>query len=326
MIKSRIEIPKICLSGVLILLGALPGFAIAQGLPAEVEGTITDIQPNATGTGVTVTVMGIAVNVDEFVFTSGHAKTPSEILYSSAELLGNPLPGRASVKDDMGNPVAGFIGGTAISIGTTTLAGGFQATDLFVEVAENVVLGTVTSVVATGYDAYGKATCDISVEGTPVIFSTEYRTKFGTAINGSGFEVKPCTLFPGDTISIEGYYGDEGLYIFALESDDADVVNTGVTTVSRASCDRGKIEVRGSSTLPNGTAVLKSLDGSTTFGSVTLINDAVTGTSIYRYRDKSDAGFCPSDIRVESYDWDLTVSPVPAMNYDSFTTAPIDVK
>ena len=221
--RSRIEVRKIWLSGVLVLLGALPGFAIAQGLPAEVEGKISDIQPNATGTGVTVTVMGIAVNVDESVFSSGHAKTPSEILYSSAELLGNPLPGRSSVKDEMGNPVAGFIGGTAISIGTTTLADGFEATDLFVEVAENVVLGTVTSVAATGYDEYGKATCDISVEGTPIIFSTEYRTKFGTAINGSGFEVKPCTLIPGDTVSIEGYYGDGGLYIFALESDDADV-------------------------------------------------------------------------------------------------------
>ena len=335
MTNSRFAVRTFGLSGLLVLLAALPGLVLAQatGLPAEVEGKISDILLDDYGNAI-VTVMGIDVYVDKIkVFDAGRAKTPSFTFKNAGELRGASLPGRASIKDEFGVPVEGFIGGTAISIGTTTLGSGFVATDLFVEVAENVVLGSVTSVDSITTNLDGSVTCDISVEGTPVILSTEYRTKFGTPINGSGFEVKPCTLVRGDTVSVEGYFGDGALYIWALESDDADVVQTGVTTVSRASCDAGKIEVRGSSTLPSGTALINSPDpssptGWTATGSVTLISDALTGTSIYRYRDQNDAELCPPNILVESHIWDLTTQgPVPSGAIaDSYTIAPVDVK
>jgi len=196
------------------------------------------------------------------------------------------------------------------------------AQDLFVEPAENVVIGVVTSRTGTG-------PCDIYLEGTQAVFSTDERMPFDNAINGSGFEVDPCTVAVGGSAAVEGYYGDADskLHIFAFESDDADVLESGVTTITRASCDRGRIEVRGASTLVAGTAVVKEHidtvlpENQTVFGTADLQFDAVTGTSIYRFRTNLVTSDCPDFVRVES-----DVDGIAPIAYDSFVVAPVDIK
>ncbi len=299
---QKLKISKIWMASILLLLSTAPGIASAQVL-AEVEGPIDNIVVKTATT--TITVMGIDITVPNELFANGLVHTPTAQLLLPSDLLGAALPGRS---------VAGFLGGTAIitgvstpgapvfnsSIGATSLGTGFVAADVFVEPAENVVLGSVTAVVEPGTNG---ALCDIYVEGTHAVFSTDTRMPASAAINGFGFEVDECGVTLGGAAAVEGYYGTDGkLHIFAFESDDAPIIMSaaGITTISRASCDRGKVEIRGSSTLANGTATVSDADNLTVLGEAPLIADLVTGTSIYRFRE--DVGSCPNNVRVETTD------------------------
>jgi len=318
---------------VLCLATMLPGLASAQ-VPAAIEGRIESITINQDGS-VNMTVMGVDVivpasvfgllNADGTVAEPSLATTPTASIYDPNQLLEPSLPGR-------GDP--GFLNGTAIINGAspttavldfagniTSLTPGFVAADLFVEPAENVVLGSLQR----------GGTCTLYMEGIPLNFIEDPRMASGMPINGSGFEVDPCGIPEnGAAGAVEGYYGvDEagnpGLYIFAFESDDAPIVQNetgGTTTVTRATCDGRRIEVRGSSTLAAGEARLFAPDnteaGESQIGSAALTLDPVTNTSTYRIR--VNIGVCPDEIRVES--WTLAPNAV----LDSSATAPVDLR
>ncbi|MDH4254733.1 MAG: hypothetical protein OEX13_09435 [Gammaproteobacteria bacterium] len=284
----------------------LPGLASAQ-VPAAIEGRIISITEDGFG-GATVNVMGADVVVPAAVFSGGLATSPTATITSPSQLATGSLPGRAE---------PGFIGGTAIINGSSSLLGGFVADDLFVEPAENVVIGVITSVA----NSDGMFSCEMSLEGVPLVFSDDSRMPAGTAINGTGFDIYPCSAIPGDSAAVEGYFGelDGSLHIFAFESDDADIISTasGTTTITRASCDRGRLEVRGSSTLFAGQAVVFDDDDNIQLGSTALQLDPVTNTGSYRFR--ANVGGCPLNVRVESWeDGAATAS--------SFAVAPVDVR
>lgn len=284
----------------------LPGLATAQ-VPAAIEGRIISVSEDGLG-GATLNVMGVDVNVPASVFSSGLATTPTATITTPAQLTTGNLPGRNE---------PGFIGGTAIINGTSTLANGFIADDLFVEAAENVVIGVITSVA----NSDGMYSCDMALEGVPLVFSDDSRMPAGTPVNGTGFDIYPCSVIPGNSAAVEGYFGelDGSLHIFVFESDDADIVATtsGTTTITRASCDRGRIEVRGSSTLAAGTAIVHDDDNGVLLGSTALQLDPVTGTGSYRFR--ANVGGCPLNVRVESWeDGAATAS--------SFAVAPVDIR
>ena len=146
----------------------------------------------------------------------------------------------------------------------------------------------------------------------------------GMPINGAGFEVDPCGLpETGGAGAVEGYYGTDGLYVFAFESDDAPIVQTeagGTTTITRAACDGRRIEVRGSSTLASGTAHVfapdNSAEGWTELTSGALTLDTLTNTSTYRLR--VNVAVCPAEVRVESRN--------EAGAVDSSVIGPVDVR
>ncbi|HEY5643026.1 MAG TPA: hypothetical protein VIS31_09135 [Woeseiaceae bacterium] len=311
----------------LCIVTMLPGLAAAQ-VPAAIEGRIESITINDDGS-VNMTVMGVDVivpasvfgllNADGTVAEPSLATTPTASIYDPNQLLGDPLPGRND---------AGFLNGTAIINGASTttavldfagnitsLTPGFVAADLFVEPAENVVLGSLQR----------GGTCTLYMEGIPLNFIEDARMAAGMPINGSGFEVDPCGIPEnGAAGAVEGYYGFDGqLYIFAFESDDAPIVQNetgGTTTVTRASCDGRRIEVRGSSTLAEGEARLFAPDnteaGESQIGSAALTLDPVTNTSTYRIR--VNIGVCPDEVRVESW----TLNNV----LDSSATGPVDLR
>ena len=199
------ELRKFWITGFLILV-AMPGLTFAQ-VPAAVEGPITYITPATDGNGIDVTVMGVIVKVPAAIFPTA-ATTPTANLTEAALLDETSLAGRSEL---------GFVGGTAIINGTSSLAGGFVAQDFFVEASETVLIGTVTSIDPVGT---GSNPCDIYVEGVLMVFSTDYRMPFDKAINGSGFEVKPCTVVAGNSVAGEGYYGaaDGAFHIFLFVS------------------------------------------------------------------------------------------------------------
>jgi hypothetical protein len=303
------ELRRFWFAGFFILL-AIPGLTFAQ-VPAAVEGPIVSVILDGLG-GADVNVMGINVYVPATVFASGLAVTPTATLSNPADLIGASLDGRTQ---------AGFIGGTAIINGMSSLTGGFVADDFFVEASETVLIGTVTGINAMGT---GANPCDIYVEGVLLTFSDDYRMPFDKSINGSGFDVLPCTVVAGNSVAGEGYYGpaDGEFHIFLLESDDATVAGTGgITTITRARCTNGRrIEVRGSSTLPSGTVKLWDADAPAeqprALGEAALQFDALTGTSIYRVRE--NIGSCPQNVRAES--WDANGSTTA----DSYAIAPVD--
>jgi len=317
---------------VLCVFALVPGLASAQA-PAAIEGKIESITVNADGSA-NVVVMGVDVFVPASLFGSKDAlgnvieqtlaTTPTGEIWDANDLLGDSLPGRGEW--------SGFMNGTAIINGTSTtravlavdgsileITPGFIAADLFVEPAENVILGALQN----------GAGCKLYMEGVPLVFlnaeNTAGRMAAGMPINGAGFEVDPCGLPEnGGAGAVEGYYGNDGsLYVFAFESDDAPIVQTeagGTTTITRASCDGRRIEVRGSSTLASGSAHVfapdNSIEGWTELTSGALTLDALTNTSTYRLR--VNIAVCPEEVRVESWN--------DAGELDSSVIGPVDLR
>jgi hypothetical protein len=292
----------------------LPGLASAQ-VPALVEGKISYIQVNDVASGgdgsVDMTVMGIKVHIPAAVFASSLASTPTGTITNPNDLLGDPLPGRAD---------SGFLGGTAIINGESTTASdgaggiisGFTAIDLFVEPAENVVLGSIQN----------DGACGLSIEGVPLVFLKDPRMTAADPVNTSGFLIDHCQTLNGGAAAVEGYYGENGmLYVFTYETDDAPLLDTGAggtTTITRASCDGRRIEVRGSSTLSAGEARLYAFGSDVVMGADALLFDTVTGTSTYRIR--VNVAGCPDQVTVES--WNDATPPA----FDSSVTAPVDIR
>jgi len=263
------------------LMAILPLASQAQTVPALVEGPISAIADDGAG-GIWITVVDVSILVPQGVFTSGSATSPTAVL-SQAQLLDTaPMPGRSE---------PGFIGGTAIINGSSTVGGDFVADDLFVEPAENVVLGIITA----------NDNCALSLQGVPLVMVADGRMPAGDAVNAAGFQVDYCQTPVGGAAAIEGYYSGGALYVFAFESDDAPVLSgDGVVTISRAQCSGNRLEVRGSTTAGSGQVTVSDADEGSVFGTTGIVRDAVTGTGTYRFRQ--NVGACPSNVRVDNLD------------------------
>ena len=107
--------------------GTMNAAAQEAAFEAELEGPLLDVNT----TNNTINVMGITVDVPE----DAALTTATTTLDSLGQAAGDPLPGR--------EPTPGFIGGTAIVVGTTQ---GDQVTadEVFFDVAENVIVGNLT--------------------------------------------------------------------------------------------------------------------------------------------------------------------------------------
>ncbi len=113
---------------------ALSRLAAQVPLASSIEGTITAINYNSSQS-VTMTVMGVNVSVSKALADQGNVISPSADL-SLEELAAKViLPGRVQ---------AGFEGGTAIVEGVWQ-NNQLVASSVFVEPAENIMLGQVTA-------------------------------------------------------------------------------------------------------------------------------------------------------------------------------------
>jgi hypothetical protein len=211
--------------------------------------------------------------------------SPSNPALTQAQLLDPaPLPGRTD---------AGFLNGTAIVTGTTTGATS-TAADVFVEPAENVLIG-LTTAPSNG--------APLAINGVNVALVSDARMP-GTAVHAvSGVAIDIHTVAAGAAAAATGYLGSNGgvptFYAFEVSAVGNPLLDAEQTTLSRVTCRQSKGELRGlgASTSTPATITLyrgNTVDAANLLGTVTT---AVDGTFSFRFRGLAT---CPGQIRAEN--------------------------
>jgi hypothetical protein len=159
---------------------------------AAFEGPVSAIIDNGDGSGIIV-VMGVTITIP----ATAPINSPTASLTVAQLADPTPLPGRSS---------PGFIGATAIinaqSDGVTT-----TADDVFVEPAENVIIGLITSASCTNADCSNPGD-SLAVLNSPLVRLTDARIPAGPPANAFGFTVDLSQgALLGAVVSAEGYFG-----------------------------------------------------------------------------------------------------------------------
>ena len=305
------------MTAALAFFASIPAHAqiIVTSVASEVEGTVTAISTNFNGS-VSMTVMGITVNVP----VGTPVNTPTAQLTFAQLVSTTPLPNRTQ---------PGFIGGTAIVTGTSDARGVLTADSVFVEPAENVILGIVTANTASG----------ISVNNIPVVFIQDARMLAEPVKDVNGIEIIRSSIPVGTGASVEGYYSNGIFNAFLMEAEQGTpVLATPQVAITRATArertpntQRGdEYEIRGSTTMthvaPGVTTqtirVVRVDNGvETLLGNATATLD-ITGIALWRLRGAT----------APSADPVLGTAPtlVKAINTsaganNAFTTSPVNV-
>jgi hypothetical protein len=162
-------------------------------VPFMIEAPVSAFTNNGDGTGSLVSA-GILVQIPAGI----PIHTPSTVLTINQLTDPTPLPGRFS---------PGFVGGTTIVEGT--IENGVPiAEDLFIEPAENVVIGIITAANCTNSDCSNPGD-SIELLGTPLRRITDPRMLAEVPKNGFGFEVDLSQGgLVGSTVAVEGYFGE----------------------------------------------------------------------------------------------------------------------
>jgi hypothetical protein len=215
--------------------------------PIEFEGPIQSIEPANSDPAAIATsdvklkVNGIEVTIPNSLITastgSDGVHTPTAKLITVDDVI--------SKKAFVGRPgTYGFVGGTAIVVGTSG-DGGVMASDVFMEPAENVILGAVTA----------NSLSDFRVEGVKVYLLAPSSTKpsyppgiaFDPRLPGLpmknelGFAIDPAKVQVYADAALEGYFGkdvdgSDAFYAFSIDSV-SDVEDPSPTvSILRAQC------------------------------------------------------------------------------------------
>lgn len=290
--------------------------ALAQVVPlladVSIEGPIQGFEAPAAGetapngqpiVGV-IKVMGATVKVP----ANAPIHSPTNDHLTWEQFTTGPFPGR-------GEP--GFQGGTAIVTGDS--AGGvIYATDVFSDLAENVVVGEATASVVDG--PANRAT----VNNIALVPLDDPRMPAGRPINGFGFEVNPAQITAGSLVSVEGYFAGDKLNYHTLEADGAVLVKptTAEVSVLRAQCrirggGRDELEVRGGTKVPANAAVrIQYLNAANAWVNVNpvvapVVDNTVTpAQGLYRYNSSAlrfPGAICPAQIRA-TFSTNVTVA------------------
>lgn len=274
------------IAAVIAMVAAIAPLARAQA-PGEVEGVIANIGALQLDGSFTLTVMGTTVLVPATAVIS----TPTVANLSRDQFLSQAkFPGRAEL---------GFLGGTAIAIGTTGTDGVITAETVFAEPGENVALGIITQNDAAG----------LKVNGMPVKFlTTETRIPFGKPTNDLGFEINLADAIAGTPVAIEGYYStlESTFYAFLFEATgipakDQTVQISALRALGRPA--KGELEIRGGLSGMPGPVTIAFFNATTnvSLGQLNVAPDpALPGTAVFRFRPRNipQAQF-PTSVRAE---------------------------
>ncbi len=287
------------IAAIFAMMTAVAPLAHAQA-PGEVEGVIVNIGALQLDGSFTLTVMGTTVLVP----SSAVISTPTVANLSRDKFLSTAtFPGRTEL---------GFLGGTAIAIGTTGADGVITAETLFAEPGENVALGIVTQNDAAG----------LKVNGMPVKFLTEevdslLRMPFDVPTNDLGFEINLADAIVGTPVGIEGYYStvESTFYAFLLEATgiaakDQRVQISALRALGRPA--KGELEIRGGLSGIPGPVTIAFFNATTNaaLGQVNVVPDpALPGTAVFRFRPRNipQAQF-PTSVRANVLNTTATVT------------------
>lgn len=265
--------------------------AAAGTAPVEIEGVFDGVNVDNR----TISVLGVGVKVASDAVISSPTST-----LTFEELAGTSFPGRGQ---------EGFIGGTAVPVGTADYDTGTDpttfsvtATELFVEVAEHVLVGVVTkNTVDTARLDDDNRTGELRVNGVQVEPVGDDRMPLVAVVEDLGTEVNVSDIPVGSTAGAEGYIGNDGvLYAHTIEASEGEIVGDSVITIDRAQCQTGndRLRVRGASSEPSGTVKLYD-DGTGALLGETQLQPPDVGTGGEYQFDERDLGGCPSSLRVE---------------------------
>lgn len=279
------------LTGAATLTGGFAsGTAAADGhLPedrvtSEVEGTLVSVN----GDGTTISVMGIEADVSNASITSPTGSlTPSQLADTT------PFPGRSQ---------PGFVGGTAVPVGSVNADGtNFVADSLFVEIAEHVVLGPVT-INEVGDDGFQSDEDQFYVQGVrvlPVDINGDARMTFRAVHGDLNTAVDVGSLEEGALVSVEGHFGGDGiLYAHTLEAEEGSITEDIALNITRAEFEDGdEIRVQGTVSETDGTVILdNNKDGA---------ERIVYGDEPVQESDAADVGQFQFDYREDDIEADL---------------------
>ena len=253
------------------LLG-LVGYTLnAQAQSSAVEGELREITL-ASGTTQVPTSLLLDCGGVKWRLNAQTAITSPTASLSLAQLLSEvEFPGAPYM---IGSTVTrkGFRGGTCIINGSLTPNPDktMNATDVFVELAENVMVGplfadgTIMGVQVKSIDDPRMPT----VKKSAGQFNADLTHKGSTEMIRNEFGFGVSTVPPGDLMAAEGYRGVDGaLYAHTIESTGGSVIEPGTPrpSIQRAQCQnapgnvlRDAIEVRGGCILP-GNAVTSTI-------------------------------------------------------------------
>ncbi|WP_119681251.1 hypothetical protein [Indioceanicola profundi] len=247
-------------SPLLAVLLTLSGAALAQEV--ELEGPVEHLACAEEQAGACIRATMKVVGTTVIIERTTPITTPTADLTGMLNLL-------TSDEDINGNKgFGGFENGSAVIIGQH-VNGTVIADDVWVEVQENVLLGTLTQ------NRPGRG--EFRVEGTKVVLlpsvSEGPSIPAGLAyyderlpglplMNDYGFRIRPGTIPLGSAVSAEGYYKDGTFYAFLMEVTGGEIANAANPQVSilRAQCrvraaNEIELEVRGGTYMANGQTI-----------------------------------------------------------------------
>lgn len=249
---------------------------VAAPVPGLFEGPVNGLQSDGNG-GALMTVMGTTITVPP----TAAITTPAATLTVAQLLDPTPLPGRTQ---------PGFLAATTITQGSVNPATGeFTTTEVFVEPAENIIVGTVTENLA-----------QLRVNGIPVVFLNDPRIPASPVMNDLGFEINLASVPVGAPAALEGYYSNDGsglFYAFLMEVEGVQAANPALqVSITRVRGDAAarSLEVGGGvSGLPAAGAVnVQIRAGNRVLGTVAAVrNPLLPGTAAYRFRGVVPAPF-----------------------------------
>lgn len=294
---NKYSLVAACLFG----LAAGPAFAV----PFAVEGITRDIKLEAgpSGTIGKLTCNGAVLHLTP----SSVITTPTTRITPEQLIDPTPFPGRTTA----------FLNGTCIADGDST-NGVALITNLYVEPAENVLVGPVTKL--------GANRTQFGIMGVRVVrltnATTAGRIHAPLPTNAYGFEIDLTTVPDNDESSAEGYLvpGTEStpptLYAYAIETTagtarpaPSNVTIQRADVANDAQRQQAKIEVRGGCMFPASTpgttrqVVIEIQDRNPATGALNWIrvSDSRTGGAVSCVQDPAAPGFGVFRLRNDAF-------------------------
>jgi hypothetical protein len=248
--------------------------SLVMAAPFAVEGKLSQMNIDTTTLGVAGAGNHVVCNgTTIYLSPTTVYSTPTGTITADKLISPTPFPGKLLVEPDApsapNSQGSAFIGGTCIIEGDEgSTPTSRVATSVFVEMAENVLVGSTTNAPGAPFEIMGVKVVLLAPKpiGTALVpagsvVEPEERVVAVPVRNGTGMKVDINSVLKGDESSAEGYLGvTDGQKIFYAHT----VITTGGTPVDKQNYSEASI-FRADMTFSNTTTVKLDIRGGCTF-------------------------------------------------------------